>query len=244
MLIVRRTLLMGAAALPIAAHGSPRLQEPARPLPVGTGCPADRDWAGLDHYSESNRAILAAKAPVNVVFLGDGLTASWMSCRPDFFRAGRVARGIAGQQTGQMLLRMMADVVALKPRFLHLLGGAQDLVSDPSPAGIERIVDNLRMMTQIAWANHMTVMIGAVPPARGFPSRPDVDAAGAIRALNEALRAQALRTGAAWIDYWNALADADGGIRREFAGEGVEPNEAGYDAMIAAIEPALRARRL
>ena len=53
--------------------------------------------------------------------MGDSITEGWFDKRPGFFSKGRVDRGISGQTTTQMLLRMISDVVALRPRAVHIM---------------------------------------------------------------------------------------------------------------------------
>ncbi len=50
--------------------------------------------------------------------MGDSITDAWPQPRFGAFFPGKnyVGRGISGQTTPQMLLRMRADVVALKPQ--------------------------------------------------------------------------------------------------------------------------------
>ncbi|MGH6997861.1 MAG: hypothetical protein ACREEO_06685, partial [Phenylobacterium sp.] len=77
---------------------------------------AARDWADLCRYRLEN-----AKAQgVETVFMGDSITELWMTADPAFFSAARVDRGISGQTSAQMLLRFSADVVALKPKVVHI----------------------------------------------------------------------------------------------------------------------------
>ena len=51
-----------------------------------------------------------------IVFMGNSITESWLSIRPQFF-AGKpyVNRGISGQTTPQMLARFSQDVINLQP---------------------------------------------------------------------------------------------------------------------------------
>ena len=43
------------------------------------------------------------------MFLGDSITEGWKRFDPDFFDHGLVDRGISGQMTAQMLVRLRAD---------------------------------------------------------------------------------------------------------------------------------------
>ncbi|TGX55676.1 GDSL family lipase [Sphingomonas gei] len=237
--IVRRGFLAGALALPLVAHakvqqsGEDKRQRQLRD-----------DWPWLGRYADENRALLAAGTKTNIVFMGDSITEGWRRQRPGFFKPGRVGRGISGQTTPQMVLRMMADVVALKPRYLHIMAATNDVAGNTGPMTLAQTFDNFRMMIAIAQANRIEVLLASVPPADRFPWRPGVETVKPIRAINAWLKRYAKTAGATWIDYWPVLADANGAMRPGLANDGVHPTEQGYDLMATVIEPFLRARKI
>jgi lysophospholipase L1-like esterase len=63
--------------------------------------------------------------------MGDSITEGWMDKRPGFFTRGRIDRGIGGQTTPQMVLRMIPDAVDLKPKAVHIMGGTNDIAGTP-----------------------------------------------------------------------------------------------------------------
>ncbi|MDV3456944.1 GDSL-type esterase/lipase family protein [Sphingomonas sp. HF-S4] len=237
--IVRRGFLAGALALPLAVRAQPQEnREDKRQRQLR------EDWPWLDRYAEENRALLASGAKTNIVFMGDSITEGWRRQRPEFFKPGRVGRGIGGQTTPQMVLRMMADVVALKPRYLHIMAATNDVAGNTGKITLTQTCDNFRMMTAIAQANRIEVLIASVPPADGFPWRPGLETVAPIRAINARLKAYAQTARVTWIDYWPVLADAKGGMRPGLATDGVHPTDQGYDLMATVIEPFLRARKV
>jgi len=82
----------------------------------------DRD--NLKRYGEVNSR-LGQPSPERprVVFLGDSITDGWRL--NEYYGGDRdfVNRGIGGQITGEMLGRMKADVIDLKPRLVLVLAG-------------------------------------------------------------------------------------------------------------------------
>lgn len=231
-MIDRRLFIGGAAALALPA-----------PTPAIGADAADQrlktDWPWLGRYAEDNRRLIASGAKADIVFLGDSITEGWRDKRPGFFTPGRVNRGIGGQTTPQMLLRMMADVVALRPRFLHLMGGTNDIAGNTGPMSIEQTLANLAAMCQLARANGIHVLLASVPPAATFPWRPGLDTITPIRVINRAARAAAHDLGARFVDYTPALADGAGAMRAGFAYDGVHPTERGYEAMERVLAPHL-----
>jgi len=166
----RRTLLAAALAAPLAA-GAARADvwEDLNKRGLLT------DPAGLGRYGEDNLRLLATRARVDIVFMGDSITEGWKSKRPGFFTPGRVGRGISGQTTPQMLLRFMADVVALKPRAVHIMAGTNDIAGNTGPMTPQMTEDNFRAMSAIARQNCIKVLLASIPPAASFPWRPAVE---------------------------------------------------------------------
>lgn len=230
----RRTLIAGAVAATLAApaRAGDAWQELAERGLL-------KDPAGLDRYAADNRRLRDSGARVDIVFLGDSITEGWKAKRPGFFRDGRVCRGISGQTTPQMLLRMMADVVDLKPRAVHIMAGTNDVAGNTGPMTAEMTENNFRAMSAIARQSGIRVLLASIPPAAAFPWRPGLEARGPIAALNAWLKAFAAGTGATYVDYWPAVGDASGAMRPGMAYDGVHPTEAGYDAMARVAEPIL-----
>ncbi len=236
--ILRRSFLAGGLMLPLAARAQQAPQQEtwderwARML--------REDFAGLGRYRDDNAALLASGAKTGIVFMGDSITEGWRSKRPTFFRTGRVGRGISGETTPQMVLRMMADVIDLKPRVVHIMAGTNDIAGNTGPMTPKQSADNIRMMTQLAQANNIRVVLASVPPAKGFPWRKGLETVAPIRAMNAWLRGYAPGAGATWVDYTPVLGDAEGAMLPGLANDGVHPTEAGYAKMEAVLEPVLR----
>ncbi|MEH3048459.1 GDSL-type esterase/lipase family protein [Sphingomonas adhaesiva] len=231
-MIDRRTLF-GAAALAGLATATAAQADDAADARLRT------DWPWLARYAEDNRRLIASGARTGIVFMGDSITQGWIDKRPAFFTPGRVDRGIGGQTTPQMLLRMMADVVALKPKVMHLMAGTNDIAGNTGPMTLAQTRDNLTAMVQLARANGIAVLVASVPPAATFPWRPGLDVQTPIRAINDWLRRSAPAMGATFVDYTPALADAAGAMKPGFASDGVHPTAQGYDAMERVLSPVL-----
>ncbi|KQM22705.1 GDSL family lipase [Sphingomonas sp. Leaf24] len=202
------------------------------------------DWPWLGRYAADNAALTASGKSTDIVFMGDSITEGWAGKRPAFFRDGRVGRGISGQTTPQMVLRMMADVIALKPKFVHIMAGTNDIAGNTGPMTPQQTQDNLAMMVMLARAAKIGVLLASVPPADGFPWRPGLATVAPIRALNAWAKDYAGQSGATFVDYTPALATPGGAMKPGFADDGVHPTAAGYAAMEDVLTPILRAKRL
>jgi len=199
----------------------------------------EKDFGMVGYYADENAELLAAKVPVDVVFMGDSITENWKDKRPSFFTRGRFDRGISGQTTSQMVLRMMSDVVALRPRVVHIMGGTNDIAGNTGPMTAQMSEDNARAMTDIAKRHGIKVIIASVPPAASFPWAPNVQSRPAIAELNRRLERMAHGTRSTWIDYHSVLDDGTNAMKPGLAVDGVHPSEAGYDAMQKLVEPLL-----
>jgi lysophospholipase L1-like esterase len=196
------------------------------------------DWANLCRYRDENQAAAAGPSP-RLVLMGDSITENWKPRDPGMFVNGIVDRGIGGQTTPQMLLRFYQDVIALRPRAVHIMAGTNDIAGNTGPTSDGQFRDNIRAMVDLARAQGIKVILASIPPASAFPHRPELHPAARIRAWNAWLRDYAREQGLVFIDYHAALADAAGGMRREFTVDGVHPTRAGYQPMDALLRRAL-----
>jgi lysophospholipase L1-like esterase len=100
--------------------------------------------------------------------------------------------------------------------------------------------DNFRVMSDIARANRIKVLIASIPPAGAFPWRPGLEVKQPIAELNRWLKGYAHSSGATWVDYWPVLNDGTGAMKSGLAVDGVHPTIAGYEAMESVITPILK----
>ena len=92
------------------------------------------DWANLCHYAEENAAVIASGKRPLAVLLGDSITENWIRADPALFNSEVLDRGISGQTTPQMVLRVFPDVIALRPRVMHIMAGTNDISALPGPS--------------------------------------------------------------------------------------------------------------
>ncbi|GAA0449424.1 MULTISPECIES: SGNH/GDSL hydrolase family protein [Sphingomonas] len=197
-----------------------------------------RDWAQLCRYHRDNAAVRGQ--PVSVVFMGDSITDGWIKGDPDFFKEGRIDRGIGGQTTPQMLVRFREDVIALKPKAVHIMAGTNDIAGNTGAATMAMVQGNIQGMAELARANGIKVILASIPPAAAFPWSPDKRPAPQIAEMNAWLKRYAAAEGFTYVDYHPALATAEGAMKPGFANDGVHPTPAGYAAMRPVALEAIR----
>jgi lysophospholipase L1-like esterase len=201
------------------------------------------DFGELARYRDEN-ARLKSPAPgeKRVVFFGDSITDAWPL--PECFPGKPyVNRGIGGQTTAQMLVRFRQDVVALQPKVVVILAGTNDIAGNTGPARIEDIEANLASLAELANAHGVGVVFSSVLPVHNYtPDSQDFFAQRSpekIVELNRWLKAYCAVHGCIYLDYFSALVDKNGLLRKELANDGLHPNDAGYKVMAPLAEKAI-----
>lgn len=190
------------------------------------------DAPGLCFYREDNAALLTSGVRPDVIMIGDSITENWARADQPLFAERRiVGRGIGGQFSAQMLVRFRADVIALRPRVVHILAGTNDVAGNGGLTSPEAYKNTIMSMVDLARANGISVVLGGLPPAERFFWRPGAKPAGQIIELNDWLRAYAAEQGVHFIDYHAALVNERGGMRSELSVDGVHPNRDAYVIM-------------
>jgi lysophospholipase L1-like esterase len=193
----------------------------------------DRD--NLARYAQANEQ-LGPPQPgrPRVVFLGDSITDIW---RLNEYFPGRdfVNRGIGGQFTSQMLGRMEADVIALRPEAVLVLGGTNDISLGVPLATIENY---LRMIAELAAFHRIKPMLASVLPVSDYHKGQDPSfemtrdhPPRTILALNDWIRNFCRERDYIYVDYFSAMTDKTGALRADLADDGLHPNSLGFRIM-------------
>jgi lysophospholipase L1-like esterase len=239
---------MGVATAPALAQTAPAGTTPPAAVSALPAASAEtqlaalqkkmNDWAQLGHFAAENAALpQPAPGEQRVVFYGDSITANWGHAG-NWFPATKpyVDRGISGQTSAQMVVRFHQDVVDLHPAAVIILAGTNDVAGNTGPMTPEMTLDDIKAMVEMAHANNIKVVLCSIPPAADFPWRRGLDPAPKIRSLNDQLRAYAKSAGLVWVDYYSALADANGGMKPGLSMDGVHPTAQGYALMAPLAE--------
>lgn len=225
-----------------------------------------QDWNQLGRYHRANEELMQQPPnPKRVVFLGDSITDFWKLAE-SFPGKPYVNRGIGGQTTPQMLVRMFPDVIDLKPAAMVLLAGTNDIARNTGPATAEMIEQNIMAITELAQLHGIKVILCSIMPVSDYPflrqqkePPPAVPVPGAggqprikmtdgrppadILKLNAWIKDYAERVKATYVDYFTPTVDEKGWLKDAYSGDGLHPNADGYRVMApivaAAIEKAL-----
>ncbi len=245
-------LASAGAAFGATAHAqsAPQAIDPLFTRPAASLSPEDvaslqqrlADWAQLARYRDDNARLGSPRVGERrVVFFGDSITDNWGRQDGAAFFPGKpyVNRGISGQTTPQMLVRFRQDVIDLQPAAVVILAGTNDIAGNTGLSTLGMIEDNLRSMTELARAHRIRVVLASVLPVSDYPWRRGLQPAGKVRELNAWIRQYAASSGAIYLDYYSALANQDGGLDPELAGDGVHPTPAGYERMAPLAQKAI-----
>jgi lysophospholipase L1-like esterase len=206
------------------------------------------DFGQLARYRDANAALNPPALGENrVVFFGDSITDLW---KIEEYFPGKpyLNRGIGGQTTPQMLVRFRQDVIELHPKVVVILAGTNDIAGNTGPMRLEDIEANYVSLAELARANSIRVVFSSVLPVHNYTPQSQNLFAGRppekIVELNRWLKNYiAAHTDCLYLDYFGAMVDDKGLLKRDLAGDGLHPNAAGYKIMApladAAIEKAL-----
>jgi lysophospholipase L1-like esterase len=244
-----RVVLSAVILLPSSVACAQFLQAVPKPTPDNAEQRATvmwkwlQDWPNLGRYRSANQELGVPKpGEQRVVFMGDSITDMWQL--PLYFLGKPYAnRGISGQTTSQMLVRFRQDVVDLKPRVVVILAGTNDIAGNTGPVSLEEVERNFASMADLAHANGIKVVLSSILPVHNYTLRSKLffgeRSPEKIVALNQWLKQYAGDHAYVYLDYFSAMVDEHGLLKKELADDGLHPNEAGLKIMAPMAEKAI-----
>lgn len=227
-------------------------QQPAIPSTGHAGLDAYRasriavftdDYGQLMRYRGDNGSLRAMPLPKDrVVFFGDSITDGW-KLEKYFGEKPYVNRGIGGQTTPQMLVRFRQDVIDLHPKLLVILAGTNDIAGNTGPMLSEDIEANFASMAEMARVHGIRVVFSSILPVHNYTPKGEEFSSQRPRErileLNKWLQDYCVKNKLVYLDYFSAMVDDKGMLKRELAEDGLHPNDAGYKIMAPLAEAAI-----
>ncbi|HEX7862444.1 MAG TPA: GDSL-type esterase/lipase family protein [Verrucomicrobiae bacterium] len=226
------------ALLTTVAQESSRFAIPASDegLP-GSGPIRPYDW--FKKLWESKRSGWAERVQQDqkaLVFLGDSITQGWGENLGNAFPGAKVAnRGISGDTTRGVLIRLQEDVLVLNPAGVVLLIGTNDLEEGADP---ETIASNLKLILAELKKHSATmpIVLCQVFPSSESKKRPSEK----IKKVNQLYKATVNGDGqVTLVETYPLFANAQGDAKKDEFPDLLHPNEAGYKKWASAIRPVL-----
>jgi lysophospholipase L1-like esterase len=169
-----------------------------------------------------------------VVFLGDSITQGWGDNMGGSFPGVKVAnRGISGDTTRGVLIRMDEDVLALDPAAVVILIGTNDQEEKADP---KVIAANLKLIiAKLEASNHsMPIILCEVFPSSETKHRP----ADKIKEINRLYDAEVKGDPqVTLVETWRLFANDQGDAKPEEFRDLLHPNKLGYAKWAAALHP-------
>jgi hypothetical protein len=184
------------------------------------------DFGQLARYREANAALAPpAVGESRVVFLGDSITDYWKL--PDYF-------------PGKPYINRGID---LHPKVLVVLAGTNDIAGVTGPTSNGDIEANYASMAELARAHGIRTVFASVLPVHNYTY--DAEESFALRprdrilGLNNWLRDYCAKNRSVYLDYFSALVDERGMLKRALADDGLHPTDVGYRIMASLAEKAM-----
>ena len=238
---IRRTLLLLLPALAILVADLEAQSKFAIPA-TDEGLPGAgpiRRYGWFKNLWERKRSGWAKRGKQDqgaLVFLGDSITQGWGDAMGGSFQGVKVAnRGISGDTTRGVLIRLKEDVLSLKPAGIVLLIGTNDLEEKATP---EVIASNLKLIISALKKHNakMPIILCNTFPSSASKRRP----ADQIKKINQlyfaAVKGDSQIT---VLDTWLLFADAKGDAKKSEFPDLLHPNKLGYAKWAAALRPLL-----
>ncbi|MDF2376338.1 MAG: GDSL-type esterase/lipase family protein [Verrucomicrobiales bacterium] len=169
-----------------------------------------------------------------VVFFGDSITQGWGKDFKGKFEGMKLAnRGIGGDTTRGMLIRLEEDVLSLNPSAIVMLMGTNDIEVDIAPKAIGRNFEKIIAAIKAHSAETPIIL------CRMFPSSPEKDrpreTIEEVNALFETVVKGDPQITV--LDTWTLFADGEGNADPAWFKDLLHLNPAGYDRWAASLRP-------
>lgn len=191
---------------------------------------AQAQWAQFSRYEEANAQVSVRP---KAVFMGDSITDAWFRQDPEFFTSNNfLGRGISGQVTSQMLVRLRRDVISHKPKYMVLLGGINDIAGNQGEISVEDSFGNIVSMVELAKANRIKPILCLLFPTTTIGWRPEVgNPLEKVEQLNSMIREYGKAHHIPVVEYLSGVDKSSGRLPETYSKDSIHPNLEGYKIM-------------
>jgi lysophospholipase L1-like esterase len=194
------------------------------------------DTYHIKQYAEDDKKE-AEQKDKKIVAFGDSIIYGWkFTSSLNGFRL--INRGISGEGTDAMVGRFTNDVIILKPQYVIILAGINDVAAiyDADPGGtdlqIQKIVSNIRLMAEAARTQGIVPIVCSLLPVNDYYTQPAPAINQIVIPLNRELQAMTATEDIIYVDFWSVVVDPHTGmLRTDYSQDGIHPNSPAYQAM-------------
>ncbi len=201
------------------------------------------DFGQLERYHDADVELKPPTAGESrVIFFGDSITDIW-KLDESFPGKHYINRGIGGQTTPQMLVRFRQDVIDLHPAVVVILAGTNDIAGNSGTETLEQIEDDYASFAELARSNGIRVVFSSVTPINAENQRALLfflqRSPEKILALNVWLKKYCSDHDLVYLDYFSAMVDDQGFLKKKLTEDGLHPNADGFAVMAPLAETAI-----
>lgn len=203
----------------------------------------DYDWMPVSVWEKMHAedVLVAQYDQVDVLFVGDSITAGWdWSIWEKNFKPLKAANfAIGGDNTGNLLWRLQHGAIGnIQPKLIVLLIGVNNIgalreTPEQAAAGVTKVVQQI----QLAWPN-AKILLNAVFP---FDQAPTSDNRNKIKKLNQIISKLGDNKVIFFKDYGPLLLQKDGSISPDIMADFLHPTTKGYQVWADAMTPDINA---
>lgn len=203
----------------------------------------DYEWMSVKDWERyhAEDQLIAAHDKVDVLFIGDSITAGWNKHLWDtHFHPLRAANfAIGGDNTGNVLWRLQHGTIGqLNPALIVVLIGVNNLgglqeTPEQAAKGVTRVVQQLTL----AWPQSRVLLQAVLP----FDENPDSPNRAKVTALNQQLAQLADGERIIFKDYGALLLEDDGRISPRIMPDFLHPSAEGYARWVKQLAPDVKA---
>ena len=232
-----RNILVLFSVLAIGLSSCAVSTRPSRSLSISNANPKTADWAHTQRYAELRDTL--SRSP-KVVFYGDSITEGWID--DEFFRSvDGIPMGVSGMTTCQLLCRFRVDVINLRPKYVAIMCGTNDIAQNIGPIELETAAGNIVSMCELARYNGIVPIVCSVTPCSEYAWKKSLgNPTEKIRAFNTLLKQYCDEAGVQYVDYYSALDSGDGSLAPENTKDKCHLTAKAYKVLESIIAPYLK----
>jgi lysophospholipase L1-like esterase len=134
-------------------------------------------------------------------------------------------------------------VIDLHPKVVVILAGTNDIAGNTGPMRNEDIEANYASFAELARASGIHVVYASILPVHNYTDRSKDFFAqrpmSRVLELNQWLKNYCERNNIGYLDYFSAVVDDKGLLKKDLAEDGLHPNDAGFKVMAPLAEAAI-----